>query len=283
MGVINYSANKQILVVARGHPYPRDALGQVFDGLSDCCWSLVKQPAARRFFTPQSVGDYAAIVCYDMPGVDFTVEKDAPRVIDVEESFKTDMLDMLDAGMGMVFLHHALAAWPAWEEYGAIVGGRFLYRPAYLRGRYWPDSGYRHGVQHTISVELDHPVTCGIPKSFSMIDELYLCPIFSSDIVPILVSDFSFLDDNFYSAKLAVDGKMDQNEGWSHPPGSNVVGWVKHYKRSPIVYLQGGDSEPALSNLAFGQLVRNSVRWVSSREAHDWAARAHESQQSQNN
>ena len=29
MGVINYSANKQILVVASGHPYSRDALGQV--------------------------------------------------------------------------------------------------------------------------------------------------------------------------------------------------------------------------------------------------------------
>ena len=76
---------------------------------------------------------------------------------------------------------------------------------------------------------------------------------------------------------------MQQNEGWSHPPGSNVVGWVKHYKRSPIVYLQGGDSEPALSDPAFGQLVRNSVRWVSSREAHDWADRAYESQQSENN
>ena len=39
MGVINYSASKQVLVVARGHLYPRDALAQVFDGLNHYCWS----------------------------------------------------------------------------------------------------------------------------------------------------------------------------------------------------------------------------------------------------
>ena len=279
MGVINYSANKQILVVARGHPYPRDALGHLFDGLNDCCWSLVEQPAARRFFNPESIGDYAAIVCYDMPGVDFTGEKDAPRLIDPDESLKIDMLAMLEAGMGMVFLHHALAAWPAWEEYGKIVGGRFLYRLACLNGQVWPDSGYRHEVQHTIKIKLDHPVTDGLPRSFSMVDELYLCPIFTTEIVPILVSDFTFSAENFYSAKLAVEGKMHQNQGWSHPKGSNVVGWVKHYKTSPIVYLQGGDTESALLNPDFSQIVCNAVRWVSSREAHDWAVTSYGNQQ----
>ena len=279
MGVINYSASKQVLVVARGHPYPRDALAQVFDGLSDYCWSLVEQPAAGRFFSAESVGDYSAIVCYDMPGIDFTVEKDAPRLIDPHEKFKADMLAMLSEGMGMVFLHHSLAAWPAWDDYADIVGGRFLYRPAYLNGQAWPDSGYRHDVRHTISIELDHPVTYGMPDSFSMVDELYLCPIFTSDIVPILVSDFSYLSENFYSAKLAVDGRMFQNEGWSHPMGSNIVGWIKHFRNSPIVYLQGGDSESALLDQNFGQLVRNAVRWVSSSEAHDWARKAFDSEQ----
>ena len=95
MGIINYSASKQVLVVARGHPYPRDALAQVFDGLSDCCWSLVEHPAAGRFFSTESVDDYSAIVCYDMPGIDFTVEKDAPRLIDPHEKFKADMLSLI--------------------------------------------------------------------------------------------------------------------------------------------------------------------------------------------
>ena len=88
--------------------------------------------------------------------------------------------------------------------------------------------------------------------------------------------------ENFYSAKLAVDGKMFQNEGWSHPMGSNIVGWIKHFRNSPIVYLQGGDSESALLDQNFGQLVRNAVRWVSSSEAHDWARKAVDSEQSAN-
>ncbi|MGV0036659.1 MAG: hypothetical protein ACNYPE_17540 [Candidatus Azotimanducaceae bacterium WSBS_2022_MAG_OTU7] len=48
------------------------------------------------------------------------------------------MLNLLEAGKGMVFMHHA-AGWPAWEEYAEIIGGRFLYLPDTLRGSHRPD------------------------------------------------------------------------------------------------------------------------------------------------
>ena len=52
--------------------------------------------------------------------------------------------ELLEAGQGFVFLHHALAGWPAWPGWAEVLGGRYHYAPASLRGRDWPDSGFRY-------------------------------------------------------------------------------------------------------------------------------------------
>ena len=73
---------------------------------------------------------------------------------------------LVEAGHGFVFLHHAIAGWPAWPEYGELIGGRFLYLPADVRGERKLDSGYRHDVTHQVSVLAEHPVTAGVPETF---------------------------------------------------------------------------------------------------------------------
>jgi hypothetical protein len=270
MGIINYAAQQQLLVTARGHPYERDAFAALFDPLDDYSWSLVEQPAAQYLFNPEMKQRFAACVCYDMPGVSF-VSDHAPQPVPPAPEFQQGFLDLLEVGMGFVFLHHSIAAWPAWEEYAEIVGGRFHYRAAQLRGEDWPDSGYRHAVEHQVSIVAEHPVTAGLPEHFTITDELYLCPVFEADVIPLLKSDYTFIDDNFYSANLAVQGTLYSREGWRHPPGSNLVGWVKHYRNSPIVYLQGGDDPMAYNNEGFQRLLHNAIRWVASEEAHSWA------------
>jgi hypothetical protein len=272
MGVINYSAGRELLVTARGHPYERDAFASLFDPLEDFSWSLVEQPAARHLFNPELASRFAACVCYDMPGVDFAAA-DPPALVEPEAAFREGFLALLEEGMGFVFLHHSIAAWPAWEEYAEIVGGRFHYRPAQLRGSNWPDSGYRHEVEHSITVLKEHPVTAGVPREFGMTDELYLCPVFTDTVTPLLRSSYQFTDNNFYSAKQAVEGKLFSRQGWQHPATDGLVGWVKHYRNSPIVYLQGGDDPVAYSSEHYQRLLHNAIRWVASEEAHEWARR----------
>ncbi len=271
MSIINYSAPSRLLVTARGHPYERDAFTALFEDLEDFNWSLAEQPAAGYLFGPELRQRFDACLCYDMPGVDFTAGEDPPALVTPDPAFTAGLLALLEAGMGMVFMHHSIAAWPAWPEYAEIIGGRFHYRPASLRGTDWPDSGYRHKVEHTLTVQGQHPVTEGLPETFVMTDELYLCPVFEDSVEPLLRSDYPFVDDNFYSAKRAVEGEMYSREGWQHPPGSNVVAWVKRYRTSPIVYIQGGDDPEAYANPHFRQLVHNAVRWVASESAHRWA------------
>jgi len=260
LDVIQHGAPHRLLTVARGHPYERDAFAALFTDLAEFDVCHVEQPVAQRLLNTRTAQEFDAVVFYDMPGVDFA---DAAAPVVPPAAFREDFCAMLDAGIGAVFMHHALAAWPAWETYAEIVGGRFHYRPASLRGTAYPDSGYRHKITHQVSVIPGHPVTEGLPASFEMTDELYLCPVFEEDVTPIARSDYVFEDGNFYSAAKAVAGEMHSREGWSHPPGSNLVGWAKHWGNSPIVYLQGGDDADAMGNENFRRLLHNAVRWVS--------------------
>lgn len=258
-----------ILLVTKGHPFERDAFFSMFDGL-DVNWTHVEQPAARVFFEPAFAQDYDALVMYDMPGITFAA--DGPVFEVPTQAYQDNLMSLLESGKGMVFMHHAIAGWPAWPEYAEIIGGRFLYMPGELRGATLPDSGYRHEVEHQISVQQDHPVTAGLPKQFKMTDELYLSEVFEDSIQPLLASDYRFKRDNFYSATHAVkNGRMFDNEGWDHNDGSNLVGWFKHYRNSPIVYLQGGDDPKAYDSPDYRQLLQNAINWVSSEDAHDWA------------
>ena len=258
-----------ILLITKGHPFDHNAFFKIFDDL-DVNWTHVEQPAAQLFFSPQNSKAYDAFVMYDMPGIRF--KSGAPEFEHPTEEYKNNFLEMLGQGKGMVFLHHAIAGWPTWDEYAEIIGGRFLYVPGMVRKKQKQDSGYRHKVQHEIKSLADHPLTRDLPPSFQMTDELYLSEVFEDDITPMFSSDYSFNDDNFYSAsKAVVDKKMNDNEGWEHPETSNLVGWIKKYGSSPIAYIQGGDDPEAYQNKHYRKMIENAVYWVSSQEAREWS------------
>jgi len=264
--------------MTRGHPFDRQGFFEVFDQMDGVNYCAVEQPVSQLFFRPDLAAAYSAFVLYDMPGMDFMAADPAdglaPRYVEPPAAFKRDFLELLERGHGFVFLHHALAAWPAWDEYAEIVGGRFLYKPGRVRGRDYPDSGYRHEVRHELAVTRQHPVTDGLPARFALTDEVYLAHAFVDSVIPLLRSDHDFQSDNFYSAQQAVQGTLYSREGWQHPPGSNLVGWVKHYRNSPIVYIQCGDGRAAYEDPNFRRLLGNAVRWVAGDEARQWARRA---------
>ena len=254
---------REILLVTKGHPYEREPFYAVFDDMANLNWTLVEQPAAQAMFNVEQAQNYDAYVIYDMPGIQF--QPDGPPLFtEPSARYKEDFLELLAHGHGFVFLHHAIAGWPAWPQYAEIIGGRFLYLPADLRGVACQDSGYRHSVTHTIDVDQSHPIAVGVEAQFEITDELYLYEVFSDDVAPLLTSQHEFVRDNFYSAAHVVrDGKMFDNEGWQHAPGSNLVGWTKTVGKSRIVYLQCGDDAVAYANPAYRKLLANAIEWVS--------------------
>ena len=204
-----------------------------------------------------------------MPGIEFGVG--GPQYFEPPEFYKQGVRAMGDAGCPLVILHHAAAAWPAWPEWSEIVGGQFLYTPMQSRGVDHTDSGYKIDVTHTVSPAMDHPITHGV-EPFEIIDEVYLSQVFEDSIIPLFTSSWEFKCNNFYSAANAVvRGELNSNQDWDHPNGSNLVGWIKTYQNSPVVYLQLGDGPAAYQNANFRRILAQAIKWASSDEARSWA------------
>ena len=253
--------NKEnIIVITRGHPFERDPFFEMIDS-TGFAWSHIEHPAAQDFIISKSLKNYKAIVFYDMPGINFETAPPKPKFLNPSDEFKNSFINILKEGIGCLFIHHAIAGWPNWEEYGNIIGGRFLYQEGIVKGIKKPDSGYRHDVKYKVIKDGKHPITDGI-EDFEITDELYLAEFFEDDINPILRSNYEFTDKNFYSAARALEGEMFSNRDWSHQKGSNVVGWTKRYENSSIAYLQFGDGPSAYKNENFRRLIKQSINWI---------------------
>lgn len=258
-----------VQVVTGGHPFQAEPFFAVFDEIDGIAWTAATEPGG----TDEELDAIDVVVCYDMPGLHFT-RGDPPVECPDPPPVRREMLERLTArGTGLVFLHHAVASWPAWPEFAEIVGGRFHYRPGTLRGVDYPDSGYRFDVTHTVEVLApEHPVCAGLGPTFSLTDELYCFPVFTDSVVPLLRTTFDTSDaSQFWSADLAIRGQRNSNEGWTHPPGSDLVGWAKHADNSPVVYLQFGDGPVTYADPSFRRVLANAIRWVATDEAADWA------------
>lgn len=261
---------KNILVVTKGHPFDKPAFFALFDSMRGLTWTHVEQPAALHLFQPEAAKDFAAFVLYDVPGIEFRTPA-PPLFRDPPEHFRQGFETLLEAGYPLVFLHHAIAGWPAWDGYAEAIGARFFYQPGAYKGRAYPDSGYVFPVKHRLSPVAAHPVTAGLEDGFEIEDELYLFQMLEDDIVPLMRSDHRFTHDEFYSAASALKAKMWSREGWEHPEGTNLVAWARRARNSPIVVIQCGNDASAYGNEGFQKLLRNAIDWVMSEEARTWA------------
>jgi uncharacterized protein len=250
----------EVLLLTGGHAYDREPFLAAWQSDPDVHLTHLEHPAATDAIADGRAAAFDTVVFYDMPGVD---PRGPAKPARLPEGIEEGFAELTRRGTGLVFLHHALAAWPAWEGYAELVGGRYHFWPGTLRGADWPDSGYRHDTAHRVTVLApDHPVTRGVEPSFSLRDELYLCPILEDSVTPLIGSDFDFRAENFYSTFRAMNGHMFDREGWQHPAGSPVVGWTREQGASRIVYLQPGDGVMSYGNVNIRKLWFNAVRWA---------------------
>jgi hypothetical protein len=106
-----------VLVVTGGHPFEAEPFFAVFDSLDGVEWTAADEPAAG----------HDVVVFYDMPGLRFTGGDPPVELLMPSETRRRVFSDLCAAGVGLVFLHHAVASWPAWEGFAELVGARFHY------------------------------------------------------------------------------------------------------------------------------------------------------------
>ena len=168
------------------------------------------------------------------PDFDVVLLYDMPRNITVTQ--QRHFLALFERGVGVVILHHALAALQQWGMFEEITG---------LRMREKGEGGlppytYKHDVDFELQrVDIKHPVLAGVP-SFSVFDETYGRMYYHPDIQPLMVTN--------------------------HATSIPVLVWTRAYKISRLVMIQPGHGPQIFGNQDFRRLIANSVQWVARRD-----------------
>jgi hypothetical protein len=97
--------------------------------------------------------------------------------------------------------------------------------------------------------------------------------VFEDDVVPLLRTDAD-LDGRWFVSTYehVLYGEDAAPDCSALPPASDLIGWATVAERSPVVYLQPGDSAETFGLAPYRRLVANALAWVASPEAHQWAA-----------
>ncbi|MDE0482160.1 MAG: ThuA domain-containing protein [Candidatus Poribacteria bacterium] len=134
------------------------------------------------------------------------------------------ILDLTERGQGIVILHHAILAFPEWDEYSGMCG---------IDAR--TDFGYF--PKQTLQVQVTdptHPITEGI-ADWEMGDETYTMKSAGEDSTILLTVD--------------------------HPNSMDVLGWAREYGNSRIFCLQSGHDNVTYSNPNFREVLRRGIQW----------------------
>jgi type 1 glutamine amidotransferase len=250
----------RLLAITGGHRFDFDAFREMLDAVcAELGWQWVhaEHPEAMDRWRPDDAVGWDAILLHDIPGL--TLERGAePIVHEPADDLRREILAAVELGVGIVATHHSLAGWPAWDDWASMLGGRFLYAPGRLRGEDVPPSGYRM-TRYRVIVDPRHPICAGV-EDFEVDDELYLCPVFESEVDPFLATDADLSPAAMIDTYREV--RFGERVAAQEQPGSRHVGWSKTQGRSRIVYLLPGHGPDTMGNEQYRRLLTNACRWV---------------------
>ena len=152
----------RIVVITGGHGFDKAKFPGVFRGHDDISFEVRqrKEKGKAGLFDDVAKWPYDVMVLYNFNQKLTKAER---------ESF----LKLLDRGVGLVVLHHAIVAYPQWDLWEKIVGCKYYLQPTERDGVKYPRSIWKHGVDIPVHVaDANHPITKGV-KDFTIHDETY--------------------------------------------------------------------------------------------------------------
>ena len=260
----------RVALITHGHEHEREPLALMFDCMGDdITYSRVDYPAAELILNPQAAKSFDVYVFYDLGGPGVGVpgpngQSGYRFYPDPSPALKKGFEAMVKAGKGMVFIHHASAAWAhTWPEYSEVIGGACdWYAPVTVRGILDPHHGYYGGTQQTLTVvDRNHPITKSLPASFQVTDEAYACAWFPDSVHPLVTTSFA-----------PPDPLVNLNPKRQF---SNLAAWYKASENSPVFYTQVGHDHSPWQVAEYQEMIRDAIRWAASPEALAWARKNH--------
>ena len=136
--------------------------------------------------------------------------------------------ELQHTGQGLVFLHHALTAFPQWDYWTSLCG------LDERRKKRLPKSK----VNQTLEIKVknnNHPITANL-KNWQMIDEIYTWDNPSSDCDVLLTT--------------------------THPESMETIAWTKTHNTSRIFSFQSGHDSQTFENENFSHVLAQGIKWA---------------------
>ena len=150
-----------------------------------------------------------------------------------------NFIKLLDRGVGVVSMHHSIAAWQQWGTYRKIIGAKFYLNETQEGNVVHAASKYKDDVDIDVHVEdRTHPITKGM-KDFRIHDETY--------------RNSSFEKDNH----VLLSTEEETND--------EALCWVRKYGKGRVCYIQFGHNAAAYRNINYRMLVGRAIRWSGQR------------------
>ena len=213
----------KVLVITGGHGFEKEPFFEMFTQTPGITHThAAHSKGASDAYDRADLYDFDVVVLYDM-------------VQNITDAQKTRFKGLLERGVGLVVLHHALVNYQSWPEFERIIGGTYP-EPQDKRGAVTDQLGYEHDVDITVQiVARDHPVTAGL-RNFSLNDEIYWGFRTTSDAVPLLTT--------------------------SHPKSGKPLAWARHEGKSRVTYIQLGHGPSAFKDANYRKLLSQAIRWT---------------------
>ncbi len=225
-GVVIAEVALPVVVVTGGHGYekePFEAMFKSFEGLESVFVELEHQ---SEIFEDISDWPYKAVVLYNMTR-------------DISEKRQENLIKLLEQGVGVVVLHHAIAAFPDWPEYRKIAGAKYWLEDTVENGVTHPKSQWEEGVDMRLHVEdISHPIMAG-------------------------VTDFTLHDETYKGYDLEPDNHLILS--CSEPGSQKEVAWTRTYRNAKICFIQPGHGSGAYNNENFRRMLRQAIQWVATK------------------
>ena len=134
------------------------------------------------------------------------------------------ILSLADNGQGLVILHHAILAFPEWEDFADICG---------IGDRKF---GFSNGEKVNVHVaDSQHPITAGI-SDWDMTDETYSMKSPGEDSHVLLTTD--------------------------NPTSVEIIGWTRTYRNSRVFCFQSGHDNETYTVPQFREVLARGIHWA---------------------
>jgi hypothetical protein len=214
-----------VVVVTGGHDFEQKPFLAVFEANSAITFTHVADKDGQLFEDTANF-PYDVILLYNYG------QK-------ISEKRQKNLLALLDKGVGLVVMHHAVAAYPNWPGWAKLLGARYYLSDVEENGVKHPRSQYKHGVDIKVHVEdASHPITQG-------------------------VSDFVIHDETYKG--YTVDPKVKMLLTTEDPLNNKSIAWVAPHDKTHVCYIQLGHDSKAYATKEFQKLTAQAIAWAAAK------------------